>query len=63
MKKITTEEVRDKLDMFQFRFGQIDELGLLDLEKIAEDARKQFTLTEFKEECQTCRVYLALAAP
>ena len=27
MKKITTEEVMDKLDMFQSRFGKIDEFG------------------------------------
>ena len=27
MEKITTEEVTDKLDMFQFRLGKIDEFG------------------------------------
>ena len=27
MEKITTEEVMDKLDMFQSRFGKIDEFG------------------------------------
>ena len=27
MDKITTEEVMDKLDMFQSRFGKIDEFG------------------------------------
>ena len=31
MEKITTEEVLDKLDMFQFRFGQIEEFGWWDL--------------------------------
>ena len=33
MKKITTEEVMDKLDMFQSRFGKMDQFGLWDLEK------------------------------
>ena len=27
MEKITTEEIMDKLDMFQSRFGKIDEFG------------------------------------
>ena len=31
MEKITTEEVTDKLDMFQSRFGKIDEFGWWDL--------------------------------
>ena len=30
MEKITTEEVTDKLDMFQSRFGKIDEFGWWD---------------------------------
>ena len=58
--KITTEEVMDKLDMFQSRFGKIDELGWWDLERISADAGKQFTLIEFKEECQTCGVHLKI---
>ena len=33
------------------------------MERISEDAGTQFTLTEFKEECQTRRVHLMLAAP
>ena len=32
MDKITIEEVRDKLDMFQSRFGKIDQFGWWDLE-------------------------------
>ena len=63
MEKITTEEVMDKLDMFQSRFGKIDEFGWWDLEIISSDAGTQFNLTEFKEEFQTCGVHLALAAP
>ena len=63
MKKITTKEVMDKLDMFQFRFGKIDKFGWWDLEIISADAGTQFTSKEFKEECQTCGVHLTLAAP
>ena len=50
MKKISTEEVMDKLDMFQCIFGKIDKYGWWDLEIIPGDAGKQFTSTEFKEE-------------
>ena len=63
MDKITTEEVMDRLDMFQSRFGRIDELGLWDLGIISADAGTQFTSTEFKQECQTCEVRLTLEAP
>ena len=58
MEKITTEEVMDKLDMFQSRFGKINEFGWLDLEIISVDAGTQFTLTDFKEELQTLGVHL-----
>ena len=34
MEKITTEEVMDKLDIFQFRFGKMDQFGWWDLEGI-----------------------------
>ena len=63
MEKITTEEVMDKLDMFQSRFGRIDQFGWWDLERILADACTQFTSTEFKDECQTRGVCLTLAAP
>ena len=49
MEKITTEEVMEKLDIFQSRFGKINQFGWWDLERIPEDAGMQFTLTEFKE--------------
>ena len=49
MENITTAEVMDKLDMFQSRFGKIDQFGWWDLERISEDAGTQFTSTEFKE--------------
>ena len=51
------------LDMFQSRFGKIDEFGWWYLEIISADAGTQFTSTEFKEECQTCGFRLTLAAP
>ena len=35
---ITTEEVMDKLDMFQSRFQKIDQFGMWDLEMISADA-------------------------
>ena len=54
MENITTAEVMDKLDMFQSRFGKIDQFGWWDLERISADAGTQFTSTDFKDECQTC---------
>ena len=63
MVKITTEEVMDKLDMFQSRFGKIDEFGWWNLEIISSDAGKEFTSMDFKSECQTCGVHLTLASP
>ena len=51
-----------KLDMFQSRFGKIDQFGWWNLEIISADAGTQFTLTEFKDECQTRRVRLRLVS-
>ena len=48
MEKIKTEEVMDKLDMFQSISGKIDEFGWWDLEIILVYVGKQFTSTEFK---------------
>ena len=48
-KKITTAEFMNKLDMFQSRFGKIDQFGWWDLEIISAYAGTQFTSTEFKE--------------
>ena len=53
MDNTTTEEVMDKLDMFQSRFGKIVQFGWWDLERISANAGTQFTSTEFKDECQT----------
>ena len=63
MGNIITAEVLEKLDMFQSRFGKIDQFGWWDLERISTYAGTQFTLTKFKEECQICGVRLTLAAP
>ena len=52
----------DKLDIFQSRFGKIDEFGKWDLDIISADVGSKFTSTEFKEECQTLGVHLKLAA-
>ena len=52
----TTEEVMDKLDVFQFIFGKIDEFRWWDLEIISADAGLQFVWTDFKEELKTCGV-------
>ena len=49
--------------MFQSIFRIIDEFGWWDFEIISANAGKQLTLTEFKEEFQTCVVCLTLAAP
>ena len=45
MEKITAEEVMDNLDIFQYRFGKIDEFGWWDLEIISADVGTQFTST------------------
>ena len=45
MENITTEEVMEKLDMFQPKFGKIDQFGWWDLERISSDAGTQFTST------------------
>ena len=50
------------MDMFQSRFGKIDEFGWWDLERISADAGMLFTSTEFKEECQTSGFRLMIAS-
>ena len=63
MEKITTGEVMDNLDMFQYRFVKIEKFGRWDLEIISADAGMHFTLTDFKEEFQARGLHLTLAAP
>ena len=53
----------DKLYMFQSISGKIDEFGWWDLEIIPADTLSQFTSVKVKEEFQTSRVQLPLAAP
>ena len=62
MDRITSEKVMDKLDMFQFRFGKIDEFGWWDLKRMSLDAGTQFNSTDFKDECQTRGVHFRLVA-
>ena len=45
MENITTAYVMEKLDMFQSRFGKIDQFGWWDLERISSAAGTQFTST------------------
>ena len=49
MEKITTKEVMDKLDMFQERFGKVDEFGYWDMDIIQTYAGRQFISKEFQE--------------
>ena len=46
-----------------FSLGEIDKFVWWYLERISADAGTQFTLKEFKEECQTRGVHLKLASP
>ena len=49
MEIITTEEVMDKLDIFQTRFGKVDDFGWWDLEMISAYAGTHITSTEFQD--------------
>ena len=49
IENITYEEVMDKLDMFQERFGKVDKLGWWDMDRIKTDTDTQFTSNEFQE--------------
>ena len=63
MEKFSTEQVMDKLDIFQSIFGKINGFGWWDFEIISGDAGSQFISMNFKEECQNSGVHLTLAAP
>ena len=63
MENITNEEITDKLDMFQARFGKVDEFGWWDMERIKTDSGKHFTSNKFQEGLSVCGVRLELAAP
>ena len=49
MENITNEEVIYKLDMFQARYGKVDEFGWWDMERIQTDAGMQFNSREFQK--------------
>ena len=49
MERITTEEVMNKFDMFQYKFGKMDAFGWWYLERISEDAGVLLTSTEFQD--------------
>ena len=59
----TTEEVMDKLDMFQSRFRKIGKFDWRDLERNSVDAGTHFTSTKLQNECQNRGVHFTLAAP
>ena len=48
-KHITTEEVMDKPDMFQARFGKVYEFGWWDMERIQTDSGTQIPYKQFQE--------------
>ena len=62
-KNITTEEVMDKLDIYQDRFSKLDGFGWWDLELIQTGAGTQFTSEEFQEGLSVHLIQLILAAP
>ena len=47
MENINTEEVMDKLDMFQAIIGKLDKFGWWHIERIQTDAGMQFTSKYF----------------
>ena len=49
MERIIIEEVMDKLDMIQSRFGKLYKFGWWDLEIISADVGTQFISTDFQD--------------
>ena len=62
MEMITTDEVMDKLDMFQVRFGRVDGFRWCEVEIFSADAGTQFTLIEFQYKCHTRNIRTTLEA-
>ena len=62
MENIITEEVMDKLDMFQEIFGKVDEFGWWDMEIIKTDTGTQFTSKEIQEGLSVHRVQLSFVS-
>ena len=48
MENITTEELMEKLDMFQAIFGKVDEFGWQDMERIQTGTGTQVTSEKFQ---------------
>ena len=63
MENITTEEIMDKLDIFQIISIKIDEFGWWDMKIIQTDPGTQYTSKEFQEGLYVRGVRLKLAAP
>ena len=63
MENITAEEIMDKLDMFQARFGKVDEFSSWDMDRIQTDTGTQFNYKEFQEFLSVRGVRLALSTP
>ena len=49
MENITTEEVMTKLDIFQARFGKVDEFCWWDMMRVQTDAGSYFTSKDFQK--------------
>ena len=62
IENITTEEVMDKLDMFQEIFGKVGEFGWWDMDIIRKNSCTQFTPKEFKECLNVHGVRIKLSA-
>ena len=63
MENITTEEVMEKPDMFQGRFGKVDKFIWWNTEIILTDAGTHFTSKEFQEYLYVQGSRLELSAP
>ena len=62
MESINTEEVVDKLDVFQEIFGKLDEFDWWYMEIIQTDSGTQFTPKYFQEGIYVPRLKLSLVA-
>ena len=62
MEKINIEEVMEKLDMFQSRFGILEEFDWWNQERIQTDSGSHFTSKDFQEGLSLRVVRLILAA-
>ena len=63
MEIINTEEVVDKLDMFQAIFGKVDKSGWWDLERIQTDSGMQLASRDFQEVLSVRGIHITLAVP